>query len=269
MKSKPIGIIVYDGPSLLDGQPIVAIATGVFSTKSSKNDKLGNMVQIFIIKKNVPPIFSITDVCRQSKRYSDKSVCGDCKHRDLGSCYVDISKSPNEVFHAFCNNRYEYLNENNVKAFENKFVRIGAYGDPAAIPFYIWAKISVISNGITAYTHQWNNPNIDNNLKNVCMASCDTEKEYFKAKELGWRTFRIRLSDNDTVFEDEFICPASKEAGNKSECVKCLACMGLSSKIKKNPCIVIHGTKIKIDKFIKGIKKIKNKKKWKKYKNIV
>ena len=42
--------ILYEGPSLIDGQPIVAIAT-----YSDKNTKTGLMVQTYILCQNIDP----------------------------------------------------------------------------------------------------------------------------------------------------------------------------------------------------------------------
>jgi hypothetical protein len=88
------------------------------------------------------------------------------------------------------------------------------------------------------------------------MASCDNEKEYIKAKKLGWRSFRIRLDSSKRLLENEFVCPASNEAGNKTSCNKCKACMGLGAKTKKDPVIIIHGLEHKIAKFKWGMERI-------------
>ena len=48
---KPSGYVIYDGPSLIDGKPIIAIAI----TKKSTNSKTGGMVQTYIIRKDIDP----------------------------------------------------------------------------------------------------------------------------------------------------------------------------------------------------------------------
>ena len=63
---KQRGFILYDGPSVLDGQPIVVIAT-----METSNRKTGQMVQTWIIRSDISP----TDA---AKIGLDSSVCGHC-----------------------------------------------------------------------------------------------------------------------------------------------------------------------------------------------
>ena len=44
---RPNGVILYRGPSLLDGRPIVCIATGLRA--ASQNEKTGEMVQTYVL----------------------------------------------------------------------------------------------------------------------------------------------------------------------------------------------------------------------------
>ena len=60
-------MIIYEGPSKLDGAPIVAIATGVDG--ASDNGKTGDMVQITIIRADIAPHHA-------TKTGDDTSVCG-------------------------------------------------------------------------------------------------------------------------------------------------------------------------------------------------
>jgi hypothetical protein len=50
------GIVIYRGPSILDGSPIVVIATGLGS--GSSNRKTGALVQTWILRDDVSPIES-------------------------------------------------------------------------------------------------------------------------------------------------------------------------------------------------------------------
>ena len=43
--------IIYNGPSLLDGQPIVVIAT-----YSNRNKKTGHVVQTYILRSDINPL---------------------------------------------------------------------------------------------------------------------------------------------------------------------------------------------------------------------
>jgi hypothetical protein len=94
MAKKQNGVILYRGPSMLDGAPIVAILTGLAS--SSLNPKTGDMLQTWIIREDVSPV----DATRTG---DDASVCGDCKHRpaNMGSCYVTVFQAPRSVHAAY------------------------------------------------------------------------------------------------------------------------------------------------------------------------
>jgi hypothetical protein len=278
-EKKPLGVILYQGLSNLDGQNIIVVATNVFGNKSN-NEKIGDMIPIWILKRDISPLMSTTKEARTSTYYSDSTVCGDCKHRDLGSCYVTLFHGPDQVYRAFHEQRYVSYDFDKMKElFRDKKVRIGAYGDPAAVPMFVWDEVCGLAKNYTGYTHQWNNkklsPNYLDNLKKYNMASCDTVSEQITASKMGWRTFRIRLPKIDKVLksnnltkqtvilDDEMVCPASVEGGRISSCDKCGACSGTKHGKLKNVCIVIHGADFKIDKFIDGIKSILNKKSWK------
>ncbi len=237
---KPIGLILYKGPSQIDGKPIVVIATGIFD--KSTNDKTGDMIQTWIMSAVMAPI--------QAKKYGyDYSVCGECKHKHAGSCYVNIAHGPHNSYYAYLNDRYVPFEAKHLELFKGRKVRLGSYGDPAAVPTEVWESICSAAEGHTGYTHQWNTSFIDPKLKALCMASCDNEVEYNKATALRWRSFRVRTDANQPLLENEFVCPASNESGNKTNCSKCKACMGLGAKTKKDPCIIVHGLEHKIAKF--------------------
>jgi hypothetical protein len=68
------GVIIYEGPSVIDGAPIVAIATG-FKSPSS-NDKTGTMIQVWILRADIAPH-------EAQKTGADESICGDCPMRPL------------------------------------------------------------------------------------------------------------------------------------------------------------------------------------------
>jgi hypothetical protein len=256
---KPLGIILYKGPSLLDGKNIVVIATGL-DGKGTKNEKLGDMIPISIIRRDVPP-------CLAAKIGDDSSVCGDCKHRDFHSCYVTLHHSPQNIYDAFHRDRYVNLEPDLYKLFHGRYVRIGAYGDPAAVPIDVWQNLCLHVAGYTGYTHQWKTCN--QQLKHYCMASVDSTtnyyEEYHKAREMGWRTFRVRVPEDSLIFENEFVCPASKEAGKKATCDKCGACRGIAARDMKSVVIIAHGGGAKGWRgrnYAKGMKRLKNKKKY-------
>jgi hypothetical protein len=92
--------IIYEGPSLIDGSPIVAIAQ-----VKTGNRKTGDMVQTWVIRSDIDPITA-------SRTGADTAICGDCPHKGTPSdkatgwakdrtCYVNLLFAPNGVFKAY------------------------------------------------------------------------------------------------------------------------------------------------------------------------
>jgi len=258
-KKKFSGIILWQGKSLLDGEHIMVIATGI--NRKSKNPKTGEMIQTYILRQDIKPIFA--------RRLSeDKSICGDCKHKEHATCYVNLCHGPRAVFAAFHDGSYRKWESGDIESFRGAYIRLGTYGDPAAVPLEVWDNLAGVAKAITGYTHQWKT--CDQRLKQYCMASVDSivgyNKEYFQAQLMGWRTFRVRESLDNKLFANEFVCPASKEAGVLTNCKQCGACGGFSQKRKKCPTIIIHGDTMELrwrkKRYIAMMKNIKNKKKY-------
>jgi hypothetical protein len=232
---KPNGAILWEGASLLNGAPIVAIATGLAS--KSSNRKTGAMVQTYILRSDISPIDAV-------RTGADASICGNCPHRGQDSdlmalsvkqhrtCYVNVGQGPRAVFSAYRRGAYPLALQANgglagVRLIgADRIVRLGTYGDPAAVPANVWLALVHFSRGHTGYTHQWRNAP---ELSTLCMASVDSVNEAREAQALGWRTFRVDTSRAIGAQRGEVLCPASKEAGKKLTCEKCLACGGADS----------------------------------------
>lgn len=225
--------ILYQGPSMLDGAPIVVIATD-----SSKNVKTGGMVQTWIMRTDVAPHDAL-------KTGQDASVCGDCPHRPLngGACYVTVFQAPLSVYRAFHRGSYAAYQPGQ---YAGRMVRVGSYGDPAAVPFHVWDSFTAGAAGVTGYTHQWRNA--DPRLAAVTMASCDKPAERAEAKAKGFRTFRIML-ETETREKGEISCPASAEAGHKLTCDQCGACNGNRTERRGDVAIIVHGAAGKVNRF--------------------
>ncbi len=250
--SNPSGVVLYRGPSLLDGKPIVAI----LSLSKSSNEKTGDMVQTWILADNgESPL-------KNAQNGNDSSVCGDCIHRGkngkLGSCYVNLVWAPNQIYKSYLAGNYpNYDPKLHNKRIIGRTLRYGAYGDPAAIPYEVWEKLHKLSSNSTGYTHAWKN--CDQRLKKFLMASADVKEDVILANSKGWRTFRVRLPE-DKLLENEIICPASKEAGKTRTCVDCKACHGAGNGKAKNIAIILHGWKYKTNRYRESIAEINNRK---------
>lgn len=246
---KPTGYVVYKGKSLIDGKPIVVVVI-----VNSGNSKTGNMVHTYILRDGEK---SPLDVVRD---LDDVSICGDCKHRrgTGGSCYVNIGQGVMQVWKAYKNGNYPKAHPAEVgKLIKDRQVRLGTYGDPMAVPSWVWMDLVSCADGHTGYTHQWDpdsnivkhinimHPDQYEDIRALCMASVDNEDEWWFATYNNWRTFRVRGTD-DGLNAGEFVCPASEEAGKRRTCATCMACNGAgegdSKLAKASPVIIVHGS---------------------------
>ena len=238
-------MIIYDGPSMIDGVPIICIATGFKS--NSSNIKTGSMVQTWILVKDVDP--------RDANKLGlDYSICGDCPLKGTPRkasepeklakdrpCYVAIYQAPLNVWNTYHRGKYEHVTGHDALADlgDDRLIRLGSYGDPAAVPSYIWDSLLTKSVGRTGYTHQHNISSADTRY-DLCMHSADSITDARKAWDNGLRTFRVIDSVSSIVKDKEILCPASKEAGYRTTCDSCKLCSG--SQIKaKSIAIVAHG----------------------------
>jgi hypothetical protein len=221
---------LYQGPSLLDGAPIVVIATGL---DSSSNSKTGNMIQTHILRADMLPMDAIYNG-------EDSSICGDCPHRGDGTgkgrtCYVTVYQAQTAVYKAFLRGSYPvYDPAVHDKYLEGRAVRIGTYGDPTAAPIEVWHNLKTLASITTGYSHQWRT--ISQEWAKLVMASADTPDDVAHARQLGYRSFRV----GDEKLQGEVLCPASKEAGKKLQCIDCGACGGADGR-NSSIYIPLHG----------------------------
>jgi hypothetical protein len=238
------GFVLYRGASTIDGQPIVCIATGLQTGGS--NTKTGPMVQVYILRGDQNPLQAV-------QNGDDVSICGSCAHRgqietnpttgvrrNVGrSCYVTLMHGPRVVWDAYQRGIYPEIPLAKArKLLANRVVRLGAYGDPAAVPAAVWEQALDKVTELSGYTHMWRQFPL---LSAFCMASCDSEADREEAKILGFRTFRVRGKD-DPKLKGEGHCPASAELGKAVQCAQCLLCGGARSAAKADITIIAHGT---------------------------
>lgn len=227
-KAPRIGYILHET------EDIVAIAT-----LKTRNGKTGNMVQVWIMLRNISPIDAV-------KNGMDRIICFDCPNRsEFGFsgriCYVEIGRAPQGIWLAYQRGRYEHLAPSDyARVFGSRKVRWGAYGEPVLIPVEMMAAISSVSKGWTGYTHQWRRAEFQV-YKHYLMASCDSAKDAQDALAMGWRYFRVR-SKSDPIMKGEVSCPSADEAGKKSNCAKCQLCNGMKDNDpRKSITLIVHG----------------------------
>ena len=146
--------IIYRGPSLLDGSPIVVIAT-----YSDRNRKTGTMVQTYILREDMDPVTA-------NRTGADAAICGACPLRgkanpakakgqaDERPCYVTLIHGPSLVYRSMLRGVYPDATDPDAATAIGwgRMVRIGTYGDPAAVPESVWEALTMRAKGWTAYT---------------------------------------------------------------------------------------------------------------------
>lgn len=228
------GMIVYQGPSMLDGQPIVVIAVW-----SSKNRKTGSMLQTYIIRSDISPL-------EANKLGEDESICGTCPHKGIPTlnprrkqakrrtCYVLLGQGPTIVFKTFLRGGYPLATTPQARQAvgRGKRVRIGTYGDGAAAPSYVWDDLLSEADGHTAYSHNGGDAR-------RYMVSVDDLGQARAAWSKGYRTFRV-IPIGTPPEQGEILCPSSRGV----QCQDCMLCGGTSVRAK-SIAIEVHGPGMK------------------------
>ena len=210
--------IIYKGPSLLDGEPIVVVAT-----YSNRNTKTGRVVQTYILCDDINPL-------EASKTGADYSICGDCVMRGTPTtdtarkqakgrrCYVNLGQGVLIVWRAYQRGVYQAGSARDMG--RGRFVRVGTYGDPGAVPSHVWNELLSEASTWTAYSHQsgWR--------PDIAMQSADNYAQAWAHWRAGRRTFRVVTGLDEIDSAHEALCPASKEAGRRVQCTACKLCKG-------------------------------------------
>jgi hypothetical protein len=228
--TKILGYIAYEGPSIIDGKPIVVIVNKI--NAKSKNGKTGDIVQTFIIRSDINPVTALATG-------DDVSICGMCAHRPVLArksgkppCYVQVAKSVLAVYNAYKRGRYVKADPKIIaRVLAGKRLRIGTYGDPFAAPVATWTDLVQFVAGHAGYSHQWQDTRFDHSAwAPLVMASADTIDEAAQANLFGMRVFRVSVGVDRQA--SETVCPASAEGGKRATCADCMLCGGTSKKAR-------------------------------------
>lgn len=225
------GAVIYRGPSLIDGQPIVVVAVW-----GSKNRKTGGMLQTYILRSDISPLDA-------NKLGEDYSICGDCtfrgtptldpdkKQAERRTCYVVLGQGPTVVWKGLQRGLYpdRTTREDRRELGRGRMVRIGTYGDGAATPTWVWTDLIQDAAGHTAYTH-------NRAPSTLFMVSADSLADARSAWASGHRTFRVIHDATQLQPKQEILCPSDRGV----QCVDCGLCGG--SRVQaKSIAIVVHG----------------------------
>lgn len=230
--------ILWRGSSRLTGEPIMVAISGLDG--GSQNPKTGAMAQVWILRSDMSPLDAV-------KSGADAALCGAgkdaCPYRPiLGGevrCYVNVGQAPQAVWKA--HGRYPSMSAREagrILAARGMAVRLGAYGDPAAVPVAVWRDLLAAGARHTGYTHQWRRFPA---LRAFLMASADSPEDAAEARRRGWRAFRVR-SAAEQPLASEAVCPASDEGGHRTQCVSCRLCNGAQPGDPRRSIVIIdHG----------------------------
>jgi len=226
------GYLIWEGTSRLDHKtPILMILT-----LESANGKTGPMHQVWYIPKPMHP----TEAAQQQL---DFSVCGSCRGRPSldNWCYVPTGHGPGSVYKAWLRGNYPKLDLRDAehrKDVQGK-VRLGAWGDPAAVPPAQNVRvINACAEGWTSYTHQFAKRPA---TAEYSMVSVDSREQYEKVHaEADVRTFRF-LREGESLADGEMMCPHETKG---TQCIDCRLCDG-NSRLYMLPSIAVsvHGAK--------------------------
>jgi len=115
------------------------------------------------------------------------------------------------------------------------YVRFGTYGEPSLLPLDVIKDMADMSCSYTGYTHQWKK-DWAKGYGDYFMASTHSQFQADVARKLDYRSF-IATKDGS---ENAVQCPASDEAGFKSNCAACGLCSGMLGKGSKDIKILEH-----------------------------
>jgi len=118
----------------------------------------------------------------------------------------------------------------------NTYIRFGSYGEPSLLPIRLVQAMTRVASSWTGYTHQHNKP-FAQEFSKYYMASTHSDAEAIQRSADGWRSFIALAKGNDA---QAVSCPASTEAGFKSNCAKCGLCSGTEGKGSKYVKILEH-----------------------------
>jgi len=260
MSRRP-GLIVYEGPSLLNGAPIVGILTNIPPGPPSDNEATGPSSQLWILDPAEHPV--------EKQRGGHDAVCGDCPAKKW--CYAG-PRAVTSVWRRYQRGGYKAWNPE-----VNPFVvgrrrrrrgmprgiacwplRFGADGDPAALPVEVLERLAEYAGprNYMGYTHQWRSiaPELAPRYAALLMASCDSPRDLADALATGglWRPFYV-MTPGEQLPEGAFWCPkdGKQPGGARLQCVDCRACWGSDGTPgKAYPAVVAHGVPHLVKRFV-------------------
>jgi len=232
-------------------EAIIVFRSGKTANKKIA-DKKENIVQTYSFSKEQYNYVLNSDKIGEKvnpKQFFDlaSSVCFDCPFITYGKCYTHKYTQ----YSGFLSMLRSIIRESGsvasiepltpiqlleiVNLSKGKYIRFGTYGEPSLIDIGLVAKVCDVAKNWTGYSHQWQRKLEYNKY---FMSSVHSAMGAAHAQTKGFRSF---IASNTTLANKIAVaCPASKEAGFKSNCSKCGLCSGTFGKGKKSVQILTH-----------------------------
>ena len=189
------------------------------ATAASDNSKTGNMIQIWIMARNVHPV--------ESRRTGHDATlqCQGCPHASNQGCYVS-PLALMAIYRTYKAGGYKHLHLGSPEwstFFDGASVRFGAYGNPSMLPLSLVSDIVDRAYSHTGYMHDWSLMPVElaKAYGHFFMASCEPSNVQF-AQNLGLRTFTV-VSEVPTDKALGIECLADAKG---LQCIDCGLCDG-------------------------------------------
>ena len=137
----PNTVCIWTGRSIHpqgDGGEIAVFLSGI--RNPSGNRKTGPMLQTYILSNGgANPVSAAND-----PRGAWRDACGGCAlaHAIGGACYVNLGQAPLSIWQAWNRGSVPHLIPSQaadlLQTIAGQSIRLGSYGDPAAVPLETW-----------------------------------------------------------------------------------------------------------------------------------
>lgn len=240
MKRFPNTVCIWSGRSIHpqgDGGEIAVFLSGI--QNPSANAKTGPMLQTYILANNGRDPVTVANDPRGAWR----DACGGCAlaHAIGGACYVNLGQAPLSIWSAWNRGSVPHILPGQwsalLAAIAGKPIRLGSYGDPAAVPLETWKLLLRGAPAWTGYTHAWEALPKGHPLSRYCMASADRPDQIPAAVARGWRAYT--LAPDPATVPDAIPCPHYTRG---IACADCTLCSG-STIGAKSIAVRPHGAK--------------------------
>jgi hypothetical protein len=185
--------------------------------------------------------------------YSPKETCPDSCELKKGGCYAWGLFYLNVLSNKIRDGKIRLVSLKEAltnKADDCKIVRHRVAGDIVGDVDETLKECELVESiGLTniGYTHHWRSKEAEP-LKGYFRASCETEEDVLKARDMGWGATmivpkgapkRMKLANGETAY----LCPARRDVPNKPDitCNTCTLCKIGESTIAKTVMFEVHG----------------------------